>query len=159
MNGILEGKANIPPEFIGYTENELREEFKKLQSEVEKCAVFNILTTLEAEFRMDFVIRVDRKYKCSISKKFRTIYRSYKKRNKENKIPLKEGILRIWKEEFPELKRIIDPYIEALKYRHWLAHGRWWEPQIRYDEKYDFDTVYGLAQNLYENIPFGKRIK
>jgi len=158
MNRILTGKSDILSEFIGYTEDELKEEFKRLQCEVEKCAVFNILTTLEAEFRMDFFIRVKRKYKCSISKKFRDIYKQYEKKHKENRIPLKEEILRVWKEEFPKLKSIIDPYIEALNYRHWLAHGRWWKPKVRYDEKYDFDTVYRLAQSIYDNIPFGERL-
>ena len=67
MNRILTGKSDILSEFIGYTEDELKEEFKRLQCEVEKCAVFNILTTLEAEFRMDFFIRVKRKYKFSIT--------------------------------------------------------------------------------------------
>ena len=159
-DAILEGKVNIPAEFIGLTENELREEFKKLESEIKKCAVFNILTTLEAEFKIDFLIRVQKRYKCSISRKFRKLYKHYKKQHRENKISLKEIILKSWKEEFPELRRVIDPYIEVLNYRHCLAHGRWWKPKIHvaYDEKYDFDTVYGLAQNIYESISFGERI-
>gem|GEM_PF-2451642 len=160
MNRILTGKSDILSEFIGYTEDELKEEFKRLQCEVEKCAVFNILTTLEAEFKIDFLIRVQKRYKCSISRKFRKLYKHYKKQHRENKISLKEIILKSWKEEFPELRRVIDPYIEVLNYRHCLAHGRWWKPKIHvaYDEKYDFDTVYGLAQNIYESISFGERI-
>ena len=36
--------------------------------------------------------------------------------------------------------------ITAFKYRHWLAHGRYWEPKL--GRIYDYYSLYDLAYSM-----------
>lgn len=62
---------------------------------------------------------------------------------KGSRASLEDDILRLWKEDFPEYKRLISEVITAFKYRHWLAHGRYWEPKL--GRIYDYYSLYDLA--------------
>jgi len=35
----------------------------------------------------------------------------------------------------------------AFKFRHWIAHGRYWKPKI--GKKYDFNEIFKLAYFTY----------
>ena len=39
----------------------------------------------------------------------------------------------------------------AFRFRHWLAHGRYWNPKL--GQKYDFVSVYSLAANVLGDFP------
>ena len=109
----------------------------------------SILSNVEAVFRIDYVIRIKKRLKDPISRKFRELFR-----NKGEKVGLESGILTIWREKYPEFKGIISDFIGALKYRHWLAHGRYWSPKL--GRKYDLSTIYTISERIYENLPLIK---
>jgi hypothetical protein len=48
------------------------------------------------------------------------------------------------------MKVVLSEYKSAMKYRHWLAHGRYWEP--KFSKKYDFDSIYILADSIVKNL-------
>jgi len=62
------------------------------------------------------------------------------------------GLNAIFKEwidaENGSYSKLINALQGAFKYRHWLAHGRYWVP--KYGQKYDFDSVYVLARETFE---------
>jgi hypothetical protein len=40
----------------------------------------------------------------------------------------------------------------AFRFRHWLAHGRYWTPKL--GRRYDFDDVFALADLTLRSFPF-----
>jgi len=143
--GIEESKV-IDNNYIGYTRKELIASFQSHLVELEKNICLNILSAIEARFRVDYQIRVKGKYKDNTSKKFREIYKL-----KEYKAYLEQDILNTWKQENQNFKNIISEYIGTLKYRHLLAHGRYWTPKL--GRNYDIATITLIANRIYANIP------
>ncbi|MDX9744668.1 MAG: hypothetical protein RBT59_12675 [Arcobacteraceae bacterium] len=132
--------------FYTYSIKNINEEKALRLQELELNAIFMLLSSIEALFRIDFNIRVDKKLKDALSQEFRSIYK-----NKQSRVSLEEDILNVWQNHFVELKVAISEYKGALHYRHWLAHGRYWKPNLA--RKYDFDSVYILADSIINNLP------
>ncbi|CAD0218047.1 hypothetical protein [Planktothrix agardhii] len=129
---------NFDSRFANYTINEIETELQARLDELDKLVSFSILSALEASFRIDYLRRCDQKKKDSLSRKMREIYQM-----KGSRASLEDDILRLWKEDFPEYKRLISEVITAFKYRHWLAHGRYWESKL--GRIYDYYSLYDLA--------------
>ncbi len=135
--------------YIGFTKKELEDSFNFHLVELEKSTSFSMLSSMEALFRIDYIMRVKNRSKDTLSKEFRGIY----KLSGEN-ISLENDILLTWKVVYPSFKGIISDFIGALKYRHWLAHGRYWIPKI--GRKYDIDTIFGISDCICSNLPLLK---
>lgn len=149
LNYYREGIASSKmtnQDYIGFTKNELIKSFNLHLAELEKNTSFNILSTIEASFRIDYIIRTKKKYKDRLSQKFRKLYKS-----KGENVSLENEILLMWKSEYPHLKSIISDFIGALKYRHWLAHGRYWIPKL--GGKYDISTISAISDSVYTSLP------
>jgi hypothetical protein len=125
------------PYFVGYTIQELQSELDERIDELDKSAAFTILAAIEAYLRIDFIQRCQNKEKDDLSRKFRTIYSQ-----KGLRVSLSEDILEFWT-DFATKKSIISELRIALRYRHWLAHGRYWVAKL--GRKYDFNSVLSLA--------------
>ncbi len=132
--------------FYTYSMDNINEEKALRLQELELNTIFMLLSSIEALFRIDFNIRVNQKFKDELSREFRNIYKI-----KQSKISLEEDILNIWQIHFGEFKLIVSEYKSALHYRHWLTHGRYWEPKL--GRKYDFDSIYILADSIINNLP------
>lgn len=134
----------VQPEFVGYTLEELESELEERINEHDKSSCLSLLAALEALIRIDYLQRCYEKQKDNVSRKLRELHK-----NKGSRASLEDDILEIWKEE-DTVKRIASQAIGALKYRHWLAHGRYWKPKLGRD--YDFDYLFALASELAEKI-------
>ena len=108
--------------------------------ELEHDACFTLLAAIEAAFRLDYTLRHERRLKRSylLNQLLRDLYSKY-----ELRVSLKEGILQAWFDAVPECEPLISALRGAFKYRHWLAHGRYWTP--KFGRKYDFDGLFTLA--------------
>ncbi|MYA22672.1 MAG: hypothetical protein F4Z30_07755 [Gemmatimonadetes bacterium] len=106
----------------------------------------SILAALEAAFRMDFLQRCYKRQKDSLSRSFRTLYQ-----DKGQYVPLGDIFLQ-WKSHSTVPRSIISELEQAFKYRHWLAHGRYWTLKI--GREYDYDDIYTLAESIYNSFPF-----
>lgn len=127
-------------DFTGFSEDEVKEELAKQLDEIEKDACMNLLACIEAKFRLDYIIRCEGKHKDEISRKFRELFADYQYR-----ISLEDGILEEWKNS-PEIPPSVISNIKgAFKYRHWLAHGRYWTYK---SNTYDFWGLYMLATQV-----------
>ena len=133
--------------FVGYTKKEIEDELNYNLNEIEKDACLNLLASIEAIFRIDYAIRCERKRKETISRKFRELFNEY-----QHRMPLEESLLETWKEHFPDKKHIISELKGAFKYRHWLAHGRYWELKAERKD-YDFFELYLLSLELKNELP------
>lgn len=132
--------------FIGYTRQELVEEFKKRIEELEKTSSLSLLSSLEASLIIDYLSRCYGKKKDPLSRDLRVLHKS-----KAQRASLEQDILTIWKKHHLDFHPLISELIGAFKYRHWLAHGRYWKPKL--GRKYDYQYTYSLAIQLYGSLP------
>ena len=124
--------------YLFSTEAELSTILAMRLAETELRSCFAILSLIEAVLRVDYATRCSARLKDPLSRDFRNLFKRY-----GNRISFEEDILRLWSEHHPELKREIGELRGAFRFRHWLAHGRYWAPKL--GRKYDFTEVFLLA--------------
>ena len=135
--------------FLGLAPREVRTEKETLLDESRRSSSMDVFGALEAAFRVDFLQRCYGREKDDISRTFRDIYR-----NKGARVSLEGDILATWRQDLnvpQRVKRVIRELTDAFKYRHWLAHGRYWRPKF---QKLDYDEVYSLAEATLASFPF-----
>lgn len=137
--------------FLGYTPEDLTDELKNRIDELGRTTSLSLLATLEAVFRIDYITRCEKRKKDTISKELRVIYQQ-----KITRASLEEDILNIWKENTSsDTSKLISDLKRAYKFRHWLAHGRYWTLKIgRPKSEYDYSEIYELAKAILDNFPF-----
>jgi hypothetical protein len=105
-----------------------------------------VLTSLEACFRLDFDVRCRRRLKDPLSEYFRDVVKE-----RGDRVRLDEDILVGWKQHTSAPSTLISTLRNAFKYRHWVAHGRYWTP--KFGRRYDFASVYLMAEAIIEEFP------
>jgi hypothetical protein len=115
--------------YLGMTLSEIDDHFKAVLEEVDHQACLSLIAAAEAAIWVDFRRRVMDRKKDPISKSFRLLRQE--KRN-VRKIRFDDEILQTWVSQDPGCKRPIGNFRGALKYRHWLAHGRYWQTGASY---------------------------
>jgi hypothetical protein len=131
--------------FSAYSAEEVQTELTRRLEETELRSAFVILTIVEAAFRLDYKYRCEKKLEDDLSRAFRAIHRSRK-----NGVRLDEDIFETWRQKQTSSRGLIGDLRGAFKFRHWIAHGRYWEPKL--GRKYDFDSVYDLADIVFGNL-------
>jgi hypothetical protein len=132
--------------FAGYAPYEVTEELQDRLTELDMTSSLTILTAVEAIFRIDYLQRCYQKKKDPLSRAFRDLH----KRKRVN-VSLEDEIFGLWKEYTSGTNQLISDLKGAFKYRHWLAHGRYWFPKL--GKKYDFVSLYALTTNVLSNLP------
>ena len=106
----------------------------------------DLFGALEAAFRIDFVQRCHRRERDDISRAFKELY------NRRGRyVALEGGILAVWRQRSDVPRGLITKLVDAFKYRHWLAHGRYWNPRF---QRLDYDEIYTLAETTLATFPF-----
>lgn len=134
--------------FVGYTQENILNELGDRLNELEHSSSFSLLATIEATFRIDYLQRCYKKQTDTLSRSFRAIYKQ-----KKSRASLEEDILEAWKENYDGISQIIGHLKGAFYYRHWIAHGRYWSPKTG-RKKYDYDTVFTIAETVLNSFPF-----
>ena len=139
-----------PPEGTGLEDPRLfgsdLADIEKLLDEADKEASFFIIAAAEAGILVDFYRRVAmRGPKDSVTRAFRNIHSAQRK----ERVHL-EDILDTWAGEVPVAKSEIRIFKGALKFRHWLAHGRYWDP--KFGRVFDPTALVGIVTRLFEKI-------
>lgn len=133
--------------FVGFSESELLEQCNKVLQENELALSLVLLSALEANFRVDYISRVERKLRDDLSRYFRDLYK-----NNGNRVSLEDDILEGWKSHTNIHQQLIGNIKSAFKYRHWLAHGRYWQPKL--GQEYDFFKLQSLCESSLEQFNF-----
>jgi hypothetical protein len=141
-----ESSPTFSRRFVGYSLPEVAAELKERIDETDRRSSLFLLINLERTFRIDYEYRREKKVKGPLFKAFRDIHKS-RKRN----VRLSEDIFEGWKESVPGVGPLVEPLRRAFKFRHWLAHGEYWELKGR---KYDFDSLYDLAVQVSQAFSF-----
>jgi hypothetical protein len=140
--------GEYPERFLGYSIDELKSELTLRLAEIDITSSLSLLSAIEAAFRIDYLQRCYMRKKDPLSRTFREIHK-----HKGSMASLEDDILDTWKQCTIESKEILGHLKGALKYRHWIAHGRYWEPKLG-RSKYDYQSVYQLAQTVFLSFPF-----
>lgn len=134
--------------FIGYSLKMLQDELKEKKATLDRMCSLELLASIEARLRIDYLIRCQKKHKDSLSRKFREIYSE-----KANRASLLDEIAFTWQQEFPEHKARLDNLRKAIDYRNWLAHGRYWQSKkTPHIYKYDYLAIYNLTTDIFNEM-------
>ncbi len=128
--------------FVGEKPASLQESLQDCLAELERSVVLNLLASLEASLRIDYLLRCYKKKKDKLSREFRKLYSK-----RGPRASLEDEILPLWKKSTDVQAQVISDLKGAFKYRHWLAHGRYWVPKL--GQKYDYIGVFILAEKIY----------
>lgn len=113
----------------------------KALAELEYTSSLSLLACVEATLRVDYNQRVSARGRSALSRALRDIHRK-----KGEYARLEDDILGAWKEHSTIGKPVISALIRAFKYRHWLAHGRYWPP--KFGQVYDYQSIYDIADTF-----------
>ena len=105
------------------------------------------LAAVEAAFRIDYLQRCYRREKDPVSRAFRNIYKA-----KQHNASLENEIFEAWVDNSSGTRSIIGDLRSVFRFRHWLAHGRYWTPKL--GRRYDFNDVFALADLTLRSFPF-----
>lgn len=143
LRGLATPGQPTPDLLVGLSRAELGERL----DELDRLATLALLAAVEARFRIDYLRRCyERKPRDDLTRRFRSLYAA-----KATLASFEEDILEAWKAHDEGLRRALGDLKSMLRYRHWLAHGRYWTPKLgRSDGRYDFETVFDLAQALLD---------
>jgi hypothetical protein len=129
---------NFAGRFFGYSPSDLRLELNDRLEETDLRSALAVLSRLEAIFRTDYEQRCRKRRKDDISRGFREMYK-----RRQMKVSLEDEIFEIWRQHSPSAPALISELRGAFKFRHWLAHGRYWTPKL--GRRYDYNYIYTLA--------------
>ena len=110
-------------------------------SEADREVSLTLLASIEAALRVDFLERVYLRKKDPLSRAYRRMHQV-----KGARASLEDDILPLWLALSSVSPMLIGELRGAFKYRHWLAHGRYWVARL--GRRYDFDSIYILADAL-----------
>ena len=143
---ILRG-IDVPDAFIGYSHPELAAHFDKQGDELNRTMCLNLIAAVEARFHKDYLERVYNRKKDPLSRRLRDVYTE-----RGHRASFDEHILEAWKEVDPRTKSAVGEFKGALKFRHWLSHGRYWVPRL--GRAYDFFSVFTICEAVESRINF-----
>jgi len=139
-----EVRSNRPvsnPIFFAMDLEEIDEFFKEL----DYLAMLDLIAATEAAIRLDYQTRAYHGKGDEISRHFRKLYKKARDR-----VSLEWDVLEAWKRLAPRTRAAVGDFCGALNLRHWLAHGRYWNPKLGRD--YSPADVYDISYNLLESI-------
>ncbi len=131
--------------FLGYTPAQRSEELNLRIDETSLRSMLVTLASIEASFRLDYEFRCQKRLKDDLSRAFREIYKA-----RQERAALDEDIFEAWKLYKTESKALISELRAAFRLRHWIAHGRYWQPKL--GRTFDFDFIYDLASAVFEDF-------
>lgn len=123
--------------FTSKSKAEVNTQLRSHVKETEIRSILIIIARLEAAFRLDMKYRVHAKHPDNLSIALRALHKK-----KPNKAGLEKDIFPIWKEYLDEDGRnVLSGLKTMLKYRHWIAHGRYWQ----FSANHNYIDTYLLA--------------
>jgi len=136
-------RVKIAEKFKRFDIDKINEYFDNSEGELERLVCLDLISAIEAFLRVDYHQRIKDRDKSEIGRAFRDL-----NKKKGNKISLEEDIIETWKSNTgtPSFSNLLG----LLKYRHWLAHGRYWAPKL--GRVYSFDITYKISENILDVV-------
>jgi hypothetical protein len=116
--------------FAGNRSSDVANTLAERLHETNMRSALAIMARVEAAFRLDYEWRLKAKKPDAVSIAFR--------KHRRKNVRLDEDIWETWKVNYPEKGALISQLRTAFRFRHWLAHGRYWQA----GQKYDYQDIY-----------------
>jgi hypothetical protein len=129
--------------FVSYRQSDVATELTERLSETDMRSALVVMARIEAAFRVDYKQRCQMKKSDEMSIAFRKIFKARKE-----KARLDEDIWETWRQIEPSTRDLISRLRSVFRFRHWLAHGRYWPV----GNKYDFQTIYLIADAVFADF-------
>lgn len=129
------------PSLAGYAGRSIEDVRADVLTELDHTSALSVLSCVEAAVRTDYLTRVYGRSRGNMSRALRAVYD-----DSDEKARLVEDLLACWRAHSNVPKLLIAELIAALKFRHWLAHGRYWTP--KFGRRYDYQSMYGIAYSF-----------
>lgn len=136
------GNPHFLVHFAGERPSDVAVKLANWTRETDMRSALAVMARVEAAFRLDYAWRRKAKRPDAVSITFR-------KHRANKKVRLDADIWETWKINDPAKGPLIGQLRGAFRFRHWLAHGRYWQA----GQKYDFQTLYLLAQTVLAAFP------
>lgn len=129
--------------FIAYSKSEVKKELDNRIEETDFRSSLVALARMEATLRLDYQCRCKGKRADGVSIAFRKWHKTWGDHARL------DDIFAIWSNHhnYP-MKMMIGEVRAMFRFRHWLAHGRHWNPH----KKHSFWDVYSAVDLLTENL-------
>jgi hypothetical protein len=139
FNIILGGEI-VPENKKFLTEDEIKELLKRRLGETDARSSLILLTFIESQFRLHYKKRskMQRKIRAELKKKH-----GLSNRGEIARPSLEDGLFEAWKRVLPDESVFFDSLKTSFKYRHWLAHGRYF---ILASDRPDYGDLFLAAQ-------------
>ena len=128
--------------FDGKTLSEVDAYFNSVLEEVDHHVCLSLIASAESAIIVDFRRRIADRKKDVVSRSFIELFKL--KDRDVRKVKFDDDILQTWASQSRGCKKAIGEFRGALNYRHWLAHGRYWEC----DSSYHPETVMKIIQEM-----------
>jgi hypothetical protein len=132
--------------FLFYSDDELDKLFNNYKNSLEINCSFNLLSAVEAYFRIDFETRIRSKPSDKLSEELIKIYH----KNNNGFVSIAR-ILKKWF-IFSAYKGEIDSFQDFIDYRNWIAHGRY--SKITDNKRFNYQSILIFSKKVENTIPF-----
>ena len=136
-----EASPGFEKRFAYLTEAEVLAERDQRIHEADAADALVVLASIEAAVRVDYFKRCYARDKDQLSRTLRALYQ-----DKGSGVSLSDDLLQAWKNDGAMTGRLVSEVRGALRLRHWLAHGRYYEAKL--GRQCDFASVYNLAREV-----------
>jgi hypothetical protein len=134
--------------FGGRTLAEVDDYFNAVLEEVDHHVCLSLIAAVEAAVYLDFRKRVADRKKDLVSKSFMELFKVNDRDLRKISYLFDSDILQTWASQGRGCKKAIGEFLGAWNYRHWLAHGRYWDC----DSSYHPATVMKIVQEMLSNM-------
>jgi hypothetical protein len=129
-------------QFAAATPDEVEERSTECLREIDLTGSMCVMAAMEAAIRVDYLSRAYLRKKDPLSRAMRELHDK-----KQQHASLQDDLLPLWRDFGDVSQKLFGLIIQAMRYRHWLAHGRYWTLK---SVAFDFSTVYGLVDALLD---------
>lgn len=129
---IAGGAPSSVGDLLFKTEKEVNAALDQMRAELHHEVVLMLAAAFEAELQVDYRLRVSRKLKDRVSRRFRRLSYARSRRRADEWIRI-EDILDVWKEVVGKTE-VVGAFRQLVMFRHWLAHGRYWVQKSGLDD-------------------------
>jgi len=143
--------ATVDPRFIGMTRDDVDDFFGLHRNELDFVTMLDLMSAAEAAIQIDYRDRVSNRYRDAVSRCFRNINKRLSGTTKAGRPDLENDLLDVWTANCPKTKAPAREFKGALKLRHWLAHGRYWNPRLG-RQQYTSGDVFDICNDLLRAI-------
>jgi hypothetical protein len=137
LPSMADSLAIAPGPFFRMTPDRMRAIAAEMIEELKLECIMTMTASIEATFQIDSRARARHKLNDHVSTALRRHLKKMGKRNSRIEI---EDILDIWKQELAGGSQAIGNLKQVIEFRHWLAHGRYWQQKSGLKKTDPFDV-------------------